>query len=118
MKTKMSITEYSQTNSQIEQLNQIMKQYLKCYVNYQQDNWIELLSAAQFTYNNSTQTLTEISLFQTEYDKNMQINDKTVKLKDNNDTAIQQDKKIQQIYKQLKKNLQFVHKKMKIYYNL
>ena len=30
----------------------------------------------------------------------------------------QQDKKIQQIHEQLKKNLQFIHKKMKMYYNL
>ena len=41
-----------------------------------------------------------------------------IKLKNNNDTAIQQDKKMQQIHEQLKKNLQFIHKKMKIYYNL
>src|SRR5204863_10146761 len=38
--------------------------------------------------------------------------------KENNKQAIQQDKKMQQIYKQLKKNLQFIHKKMRVYYNL
>ena len=38
MKTKMSTTEHSQTDDQIKQLNQIMKQYLRCYVNYQQNN--------------------------------------------------------------------------------
>ena len=58
-----------------------MKQYLKCYVNYQQNNWIELLSAAQFAYNNNTQTFTEISSFQAEYDRDMQINDEMIKLK-------------------------------------
>ena len=83
IKTKMSIIEHSQTNSQIKWLNQIMKQYLKCYMNYQQNNWIELLSAAQFTYNNSTQTFTEISLFQAEYSKDMQINNKMIKSKKN-----------------------------------
>jgi len=41
-----------------------------------------------------------------------------IKFKENNKTAIQQDKKMQQIHDQLKRNLQFVHKKMKIYYNL
>ena len=35
MKTKMSTTEYLQMNDQIERFNQIVKQYLKCYVNYQ-----------------------------------------------------------------------------------
>ena len=54
IKTKMNTIEHSQMNDQIERFNQIMKQYLKCYVNYQQNNWIELLSAAQFAYNNST----------------------------------------------------------------
>ena len=53
IKTKMSTIEHSQTDDQIKWLNQIVKQYLRCYVNYQQDNWIELLLAAQFTYNNS-----------------------------------------------------------------
>ena len=41
-----------------------------------------------------------------------------IKLKENNNTAIQHDKKMWQIHEQLKKNLQFVHKKIKIYYNL
>ena len=54
IKTKISTTEYSQMNDQTEKLNQIMKQYLKCYVNYQQNNWVKLLFTAQFTYNNST----------------------------------------------------------------
>jgi len=77
-----------------------------------------LLLAAQFTYNNSTQTFTEISSFQAEYDRNMQINDEIIKLKENNEQAIQQDKKMWQIHKQLKKNLQFIYEKIKIYYNL
>ena len=34
IKTKMSTTKHLQINEQIKQLNQIMKQYLKCYVNY------------------------------------------------------------------------------------
>ena len=64
------------------------------------------------------QAFTEISLFQVKYDRNMQINDKMIKLKENNKQVIQQDKKIWQIHNQLKKNLQFVCEKMKIYYNL
>ena len=90
----MSTTKHLQTNEQIKQFNQIMKQYLKYYVNYQQNNWVELLSAAQFAYNNSTQTFTEISSFQAEYDRDMNINSKMIKSKKNNEQAIQQDKKI------------------------
>ena len=89
IKMKMSTTKYLQTNEQTEWLNQIVKQYLKYYVNYQQNNWVELLFTAQFTYNNSTQAFTEISSFQTKYDKNMQINNKMIKFKKNNETTIQ-----------------------------
>ena len=64
------------------------------------------------------QAFTEISSFQAEYDKDMKINDEMIKSKKNNEIAIQQDKKMWQIHKQLWKNLQFVHKKMRVYYNL
>ena len=48
----------------------------------------------------------------------MIINDKMIKSKENNEQVIQQNKKMQQIHEQLKKNLQFVCERMKIYYNL
>ena len=48
----------------------------------------------------------------------MQINDEMIKSKNNNNIIIWQNKKMWQIHKQLKKNLQFVCEKMKIYYNL
>ena len=76
-------------NDQIEWLNQIVEQYLRYYVNYQQDNWVVLLSMTQFTYNNSTQASTGISSFQTEYERDMIINDETIKSRDNNEQAIQ-----------------------------
>ena len=57
-------------------------------MNYQQNNQIELLFTAQFTYNNSTQTFTKISLFQAEYNRDMNINDEIIKSKKNNKQAI------------------------------
>jgi hypothetical protein len=35
---KLLIVYYSQTDEQIERLNQIIEQYLRYYVNYQQNN--------------------------------------------------------------------------------
>ena len=77
-------------------------------MNYQQDNWVKLLSAAQFIYNNNTQAFTKISSFQAEYDRNMQINNEMIKSKKNNKQVIQQNKKMQQIHNQLKQDLQFI----------
>jgi hypothetical protein len=43
---KLLTAYHPQTDGQIKRLNQIMEQYLRYYVNYQQDNWVELLPTA------------------------------------------------------------------------
>ena len=44
-----------------------MEQYLQYYVNYQQDNWVELLLTAQLVYNNTAISTIGISLFFANY---------------------------------------------------
>ena len=49
----MLLTAYhSQTDRQIEWINQEIGIFLRYYVNYQQNNWTEWLVAAEFQYNN------------------------------------------------------------------
>ena len=50
-------------NGQTERTNQTLEQYLHVYCNYQQDNWSELLSLADFAYNNAPSTTTGVSPF-------------------------------------------------------
>ena len=52
---KMSTAFHPQTDGQTERTNTILEQYLQAYVNYQQDNWTELLLLAEFAYSNSRQ---------------------------------------------------------------
>jgi len=52
-----------EANSQMEQTNQTLEQYLYVYCNYQQNNWSELLPLAKFAYNNAPSATTGISLF-------------------------------------------------------
>lgn len=40
------------TNGAVEHANSMIEQYLRCYVNYQQTNWAQLLSFAEMAYNN------------------------------------------------------------------
>ena len=40
-RAKLSIIFHPQTDRQTEKINQNMEQYLRCYVNYEQDNWVE-----------------------------------------------------------------------------
>ena len=47
----MSTAYYPQTDGQTERVNQILEQYLCCYVDELQDDWTRLLSSAEFTYN-------------------------------------------------------------------
>jgi len=42
-KHKMSTAYHPQTDRETERLNQTLEQYLRCYLNYQQDNWVTLL---------------------------------------------------------------------------
>src|SRR5258707_14233213 len=47
-------------DSQMEQINQVLEQYLWAYMNYQQDNWAPLLPLAKFAYNNTMSATTGI----------------------------------------------------------
>ena len=50
-------------NSQVEQINSTLKQYLQTYCNYEQSNWSKLLPLAEFTYNNAPHATTGVSPF-------------------------------------------------------
>ena len=51
IKVVIFIAYYPQTDGQIKRLNQILKQYLKHYINYTQNNQAVLLLVIQFAYN-------------------------------------------------------------------
>jgi hypothetical protein len=53
IKIRLNIVFHCKTDDQTKKQNQTLKQYLKIYVNYQQNNWIKLLFVAEFAYNNS-----------------------------------------------------------------
>jgi len=54
---------HPEANGQAERTNQTLEQYLRIYCNYQQDNWLELLSLAEFAYNNAPSAITGVSPF-------------------------------------------------------
>ena len=55
-KKQLSTAYHPQTDSQIERINQEIGMFLWHYVNYQQDNWIDWLAAAEFQYNDKRHT--------------------------------------------------------------
>lgn len=56
-----------QSNGQTERTNQTIESYLRCYLNFQQDNWVDLLSSAEFAFNNSISATTGFTPFESNY---------------------------------------------------
>jgi hypothetical protein len=63
IKLNFSTAYHPQSDGQIERVNQVLEQYLRMFVNYQQDNWCQLLPKAEFTYNNTEHASTKMTPF-------------------------------------------------------
>src|SRR5882724_1446065 len=63
IKANISMAYHPETDGQTERVNQIVEQYLWVYVNYQQDDLINHLPLAEFAYNNTSHSVTMVTLF-------------------------------------------------------
>jgi hypothetical protein len=63
----MSTAFHSQTDGQMERLNQTIEAFLRAYVNHQQNDWVELLPLAEFAYNNMIMTAHGMTPFYANY---------------------------------------------------
>ena len=66
-KRKLSTAFHPQTDGQTERVNQTMEAYLRCYVNYKQNNWVDLLPLAQYAYNSAESEGTGVTPFFANY---------------------------------------------------
>ena len=67
IKSTMSTAYHPQTDGQTERVNQSLEQYLQIFCNHRQDDWVKLLSSAEFAYNNAAHESTGLSPFFIEY---------------------------------------------------
>ena len=63
IKGNLSTAYHPKTDGQTERVNQILEQYLRIYINYQQDDWAHLLPLAEFAYNNTAHSATQVTPF-------------------------------------------------------
>ena len=70
---KLFTAYHSQTDSQTERMNQTVETYLQHYVSKTQENWVQLLSTAQFVYNNARNEITEVTPFYMNYRYNLEV---------------------------------------------
>ncbi|KAJ1038012.1 hypothetical protein NDA10_005682 [Ustilago hordei] len=63
VKHSLSMAYHPQTDGQTERVNQVVKQYLRMYCNYEQNDWADLLDTAAFVYNNTVHNSIGVSPF-------------------------------------------------------
>ena len=73
IETKLFTAYHPQTDEQTERTNQELKQYLRIYVNYRQNDWSEWLATAEFAFNNKLYTATKSSLFKINYGRELRM---------------------------------------------
>ena len=67
IKQKLSTAFHLQTDGESEQVNQVIKQYLRICGNFQQDNWVSLLPIIEFAHNTQPYRSTHKSPFKVWY---------------------------------------------------
>src|SRR5437588_6061401 len=67
IKWKLSTAFHPQTNGQTERVNQTLETYIRTFINYDQDDWVQMLPLAEFAYNNLYTTATKTRLFYANY---------------------------------------------------
>ena len=64
---------HPQTDGQMERVNQTLEQYLRCYVDYNLSNWLDLLPSTEFAYNNQAHKGIKESPFYLEYSRHPRV---------------------------------------------
>ena len=73
IETKLSMAYYPKIDRQTERKNQELEQYLRIYISYRQNNWLEWLATAEFAFNNKIYTATKLSPFKVNYRRELMI---------------------------------------------
>jgi len=73
IQTKLSIAYHSQTDGQIERINQKLEQYLRVFIDHRQEQWPDWLGIVEFAYNNKIHVATKISPFKANYGQDPRI---------------------------------------------
>uniref|UniRef100_A0A8H7KFJ6 RNA-directed DNA polymerase n=1 Tax=Bionectria ochroleuca TaxID=29856 RepID=A0A8H7KFJ6_BIOOC len=116
-KHKLSTAYHPQSNGQTERLNQTLEQYLQAYINYEQDNWVQLLPTAQIAYNSSVQESTQLSPMYTNYSYEPEFQNRPELDGPDAPAAILTKETLHSLHAEMKTELEFIQKRMKKYYD-
>ena len=98
-------------------MNQTLKQYLKCYINYKQNDWIQLLLITQLIINNATTRIISVLSFFANYEFKSEIHKEPRRFVKITQKITIQIEQLQLLHKKLQKNIQFLVKRSVLYVN-
>jgi hypothetical protein len=117
VKSKASTAYHPQTDGQTERLNQTVEQFLRCYVNYEQDNWVALLPLAQMAYNGSKNATTGMTPHFANYGKEIEIERAPLAIQKRSQQGEISAKKLKDLHEKLRLDIEFTNARMKEHYD-
>jgi hypothetical protein len=116
IKPKLSTAYHPQTDGQTERVNQNLEQFLRIYSSQRQDNWVDLLPLAEFSYNNATHASIDTSPFFANYGRHP-----TLTTVPSGSTLIPsvdlRVKQIEEAQKEIQSAMKLAQEKMKMFYD-
>ena len=117
VKSKLSSAYHPQTDGKTERLNQTLEQYLRCYVNYKQDNWVQWLPVAMLAYNSSFSEVIGMSPFFANYGFQPEATHAMRKVENIADKALVKASELKDLHRELCEDITFSKVCMAKYYN-
>jgi Chromo (CHRromatin Organisation MOdifier) domain len=114
---KLSTAYHPQTDGQTERLNQTLEQYLRFYINYQQNNWTELLPVAQLAYNSTATSITGISPFYANFGYNPTSTLEPRHLERLAERATVTVNRLKNLHQELSRDVEFLAQRSAMHYN-
>jgi len=116
VKRHMSMAYYPQTDGQTERPNQVLEGYLRTFVNYDHNDWYQLLPLAEHEYNNSPTNTHKMTKFIANYGYHPQT--ELMKEREAHDPRARMYAHwMQAIYEKAKQTLENTREVMKKYYD-
>ena len=108
---------HPQTDDQTEQINQEIKQYLRLYISYYQDDWVEWLPLVEFAYNNQSHSSTGKSPFLINLGRHPNTGKEIEKSRERNPSADEFLEEMSHMRKEVEETLKRTNKVMKQKFN-
>jgi RNase H-like domain found in reverse transcriptase/Reverse transcriptase (RNA-dependent DNA polymerase)/Integrase zinc binding domain/Chromo (CHRromatin Organisation MOdifier) domain/gag-polyprotein putative aspartyl protease len=108
---------HPQSDGQTERVNQVLEQFLRIFCDYQQSNWNQLLSLAEFAYNNAKHSSTQVSPFFANYGRHPRCTLRIIAPTTNNPAAEDLVTRLGFIHGQIKQDLAEAQAKYKLHFD-